>query len=1267
MQVPYVDLVLRRKTVHKRSPSVEVTCASSSRETRSPSASASRKRRRIEVESDRDTSPRCYSATKKLKASTSGVKHLSVSPSASAESLPLDISDIDNSTHSDYEEEILDEDEQLLLDGEGPPDDSSDSLPIRTITNFKIYHQDTLEPVNIGELLLLDASSRKHYSASGLARPWTNPNDDDDDMEDTDDTGSQAGSEQSHGTHASDGQQLRLSVIKEFSRHCTEDDRMDMRLWIRTQYAWYILGYPAPDYLSFFSEFWIKTRVLDLIINASLDDPRLAMDDLYKRIPDLDSEHSDPHLVTATELLGRKLDEHDLDNEDVKVYVLSYLREVCEDNEIKIHRVPAIRELLAGALDYASDGSNAYNESNSSKSVKPKRRIAPTLPRTGTALNREKEVLKHRSNTFLMPVVDAIARGLFQGSLEVAATLLDKDPDHILANTQARRHKKHRDNPSEIIWGPNLKNNLYSSVTVDGEVYNIGDVVMVEPDQEAVKPEVFRASQTVNKYGNKYWFCQIRSFFEDDDRKHTKKFHGLWFSHGSKTLLQETSHSKALYLLNACDDIEVAAIFQKCNLTILNAGEEEKEDDGSHNANDFHCGYLYDEDTASFADIPPDALDISVKAGYKACFSCDSKVDKDASQIIEQVDDRTVMVHGMVFHEDDFVFFCPSTESKVLEIGQIKEIHEDHVEVALLGRYDDYVSHQKDRKTPLASSLICDERKLFFSDNVVSVTAHRLDGICYVMHLTDPSKIEKWVVFDDHFYFDEKGSVESLESMDVDDFVYCRECYEGDKEERKKTRKFLQTNSKLIGMELFSGAGGLGIGMDLSGFVETKHAVEFSPSAAMSYMHNQPETTVYCQDSSNLLKLAYYSKETPQEKLAPLKSNIDGKTDCPPLPGKDAGIDFIFGDQHWPVTCSRLLDHKLYSTGEVDGNKVECEVKGGMVKVIVRCLLALGYQVRYSLLQAGQYGAPQSRRRVIFIAARRGLPLPDFPAPVYAFVPGSQRFTLSTLKKINPVTRSKDPKNPHQFAPLRPRTVDDAIGDLPAFDWENPHEIIKATPSDLKESRKRRQEKGIAHFEATRLGRGLDDFNELPGFPEGAPYPMQPQNRYQKWLRRNMDEDDLVSGQYTTVMGSKVVEATCNVPLKPLADHRKLPVSLLPDFVKPSMHNIKKNRILYGRMDPKGHFRCLVTTLSPTLKNQWPLHPTQKRIITVREAARSQGFPDDYIFKSINTKPTQIIEDQLRQIGNAVAVPFALALGKELGKAMIKAWEVKQREGSVAL
>lgn len=46
------------------------------------------------------------------------------------------------------------------------------------------------------------------------------------------------------------------------------------------------------------------------------------------------------------------------------------------------------------------------------------------------------------------------------------------------------------------------------------------------------------------------------------------------------------------------------------------------------------------------------------------------------------------------------------------------------------------------------------------------------------------------------------------------------------------------------------------------------------------------------------------------------------------------------------------------------------------------------------------------------------------------------------------------------------------------------------------------------------------------------------------------------------------------------------------------------------------------------------VHPTENRFITVREAARLQGFPDDVIFKGTLTS-TQL------QVGNAVPVPFA--------------------------
>ena len=67
----------------------------------------------------------------------------------------------------------------------------------------------------------------------------------------------------------------------------------------------------------------------------------------------------------------------------------------------------------------------------------------------------------------------------------------------------------------------------------------------------------------------------------------------------------------------------------------------------------------------------------------------------------------------------------------------------------------------------------------------------------------------------------------------------------------------------------------------------------------------------------------------------------------------------------------------------------------------------------------------------------------------------------------------------------------------------------------------------------------------------------------------------------------------------------------------------------------------LTLTTSPAQKQTERCHPTETRPLSVREYARIQTFPDSYVFEGG-------MGNQYKQIGNAVPVRLAYAMGKQL-------------------
>ena len=84
---------------------------------------------------------------------------------------------------------------------------------------------------------------------------------------------------------------------------------------------------------------------------------------------------------------------------------------------------------------------------------------------------------------------------------------------------------------------------------------------------------------------------------------------------------------------------------------------------------------------------------------------------------------------------------------------------------------------------------------------------------------------------------------------------------------------------------------------------------------------------------------------------------------------------------------------------------------------------------------------------------------------------------------------------------------------------------------------------------------------------------------------------------------------------------------------------------LYGRVEWDGFFSTTVTNPEPMGKQGRVLHPEQSRVVSVRECARSQGFPDSYRFWGT-------VLEKHRQVGNAVPPPLGRALGESIATAI---------------
>ncbi len=213
-----------------------------------------------------------------------------------------------------------------------------------------------------------------------------------------------------------------------------------------------------------------------------------------------------------------------------------------------------------------------------------------------------------------------------------------------------------------------------------------------------------------------------------------------------------------------------------------------------------------------------------------------------------------------------------------------------------------------------------------------------------------------------------------------------------------------------IGIDLFAGAGGLSLGFEQAGF-DVAAAVEIDPVHCAVHKFNFPNTatiphSIETLSASDILEVADIG---------------DRRVDCVFGGAPCQGFSLI-GHRALDDPRNGLVRDFVRIVEEIEPRTFVFEnVKGltigrhrSFLDELIDEFSQSGYAVRvpWRVLNAGHFGTPQNRERLILLGARKGESLPEYPTRATE-IPELQQRILGL------------PKGP---------TCSDALGDLPDVD-----------------------------------------------------------------------------------------------------------------------------------------------------------------------------------------------------------------------------------------
>jgi len=200
---------------------------------------------------------------------------------------------------------------------------------------------------------------------------------------------------------------------------------------------------------------------------------------------------------------------------------------------------------------------------------------------------------------------------------------------------------------------------------------------------------------------------------------------------------------------------------------------------------------------------------------------------------------------------------------------------------------------------------------------------------------------------------------------------------------------------KYVAVDLFSGSGGLSVGLKAAGF-DIKIAIEKDPLAGACYKDNHPQTHLFLKDIS-LVEIKEVKKRLNGNRL-------DLLAGCPPCQGfssiRRLNRKQAKRDKRNALLMQYLRFVKALKPVTIMMENVPALRNYYLFSEMLKKLKKLNYHIDYTIVNVSKYGVPQRRRRIVLVGSLLG-PIKVAP-PTFETV--TVRQTIAKLPRPNKAT-----------------------------------------------------------------------------------------------------------------------------------------------------------------------------------------------------------------------------------------------------------------------